>query len=285
MIRSDHSVGVREIIAAGFDINSAVDEKGSALRLAVASSAWNCCVALIELGADVNNPIDRYVLSGESLLHMTVRSRDWKATKLLLENGADVCACDSHNIQPLHQLLASSMLPLRWIELARLLLDHGADANAPTQWTAPWQFAWGGTGPYGTRTPKTIFTPLHGALAAICSPANDAGRGAAREMLSLLLEFGADPSCAPDNPPKNYLSPIHLAARLGAAEELGILLVSPRADREQLTGDGRTLVQIAIAPAVRELVRADRVVSSVALAIDADEVGQRAVKSKGMSPL
>ncbi len=84
--------------------------------------------------------------------------------KTLLERGAEVSA-PSHNqlnVQPLHSAVAG-----QHFEIARMLLEHGANPNARQS---------GG------------FTPLHGA----------AQNGQAA-MILLLLEHGADPNAADDS--------------------------------------------------------------------------------------
>ncbi len=94
----------------------------------------------------------------------------------LLEQGADpkAIADNAMRVQPLHSAAAGQHL-----EVAGLLLDHGADVNARQQ---------GG------------FTPLHAAA-----------QNGQIDMLDLLLERGADPALATDDGKK----PVDLARDAG----------------------------------------------------------------------
>ena len=84
-----------------------------------------------------------------------------EAAHLLVERGAEISTPSRNAMQvmPLHSAVAGGHL-----EIARLLLEHGADANARQ---------------------ADAFTPLHGAA-----------QNGQVEMISLLLDHGADPSAA-----------------------------------------------------------------------------------------
>jgi ankyrin len=104
-----------------------------------------------------------------------------RVTQLLLERGADVTAQDIHGETPLYLAACFGK-----VELARVLLDHGAVATEET---------------YDSKT------PLHG----ISRGKSDSQPEDAIRLVQLLVERGADVN-APD---RNHDTPLHSACYVG----------------------------------------------------------------------
>jgi len=79
---------------------------------------------LLAAGADVNEEMDRQQYPSMRPLHLSVEERHHEIAKLLLEAGADVEAEVSWRGGPIEMALRNSD-----VEMVRLLLDHGADPN------------------------------------------------------------------------------------------------------------------------------------------------------------
>ena len=113
--------GVQAALAKGASINIADQKKRTALMLSASNGHTAVVEYLIGEGADVN------ARDGDNqtpLMYASKRSFN-KTAAVLLKNGAEV------NIQSKKEGISALMLAAIWnnVELARMLLDHGADAN------------------------------------------------------------------------------------------------------------------------------------------------------------
>ena len=115
---------LRELLAADPSlVNSHSHDGFTPLGLAVFFGQPQAVKALLDAGADVN------LASKESMkvtpLASASAARQLEIARLLIEHGADVNARAASDFTPLHESAASGKL-----EFAQLLLEHGADANA-----------------------------------------------------------------------------------------------------------------------------------------------------------
>lgn len=117
---------LKELIAADPSlVNSYSSDGFTPLSLAVFFAHPETVNALLEAGADVN------LASRESMkvtpLASASAARQLEIARTLIEHGANVNARAANDFTPLHESAASGK-----IEFAQLLLDHGADVNAKT---------------------------------------------------------------------------------------------------------------------------------------------------------
>jgi ankyrin repeat protein len=149
-LRNDNAVGITELLNRGFDPNTK-DEKGQpGLTVALQERSLNAARALLARPATDVNVLNAV---GESPLMMAALKGDLDGAQLLLERGAQV---NKSGWTPLHYA-ATGPEP----RLVRLLIDKGAELNAPS--------------PNGT-------TPLM-----------MAAQYGSEESVKLLLQRGADP--------------------------------------------------------------------------------------------
>jgi hypothetical protein len=137
---------------------------------------------------------------GSTPLHLAVLKEHADIAKLLLEHGADVNAKDKYGGTPLHRAVLTEDA-----DVVTLLLEHGADVNAKDKY--------GGT-------------PLHLAAA----------KGHA-DIARLLLEHGADPSIK-DN---EGSTPLDIARRKGYAVVARVI--------EEFVKEKSGKVEVAVTPA------------------------------------
>jgi ankyrin len=143
---------------------------------------------------------------GETVLHVVSRGRQdsqggVRVAELLLERGVDVNTRRMENVTPLH--VASCFGKL---EIVRLLLDHGAEANAETE---------GG------------LKLLHQVSLGLYESQEDGLR-----VAQLLLDRGADV----DTGSKNHKTPLHYASYFGNVNIVRLLLDNG-ADLEAAAGE------------------------------------------------
>src|SRR5689334_3911787 len=115
-----------ELLAANPSlVNAHANDGFTPLGLAVFFGHVETVKALIEAGADVNLP------SRESMkvtpLASASAARQLEIAGLLIEHGANVNARATNDLTPLHESAATGK-----IEFTKLLLEHGADVNAKT---------------------------------------------------------------------------------------------------------------------------------------------------------
>ena len=133
-IISGHTEVTRLLIrhAAGavrFNVNVRERYNMTLLHDAVNSGNLDIAKILISYGADINARDGQ----GRSVLQEALRNRKFDITELLIECGAEcgvgVWALHHDHSAPLHEAIDSGNL-----EIAQLLIGHGADVNAPDKW-------------------------------------------------------------------------------------------------------------------------------------------------------
>ena len=161
------------------DIETRNDDGLAALHLAVLQGSVAAAESLLKGGAD----IEAETPDAKRPLHLAAEAEDLELLASLLRRGA-VPDAEALGLTPLHEAVYRDN-----VDMARLLLDYGADVNSSTD---------------GRRQP--LF------LAAWNKKPN---------MIKLLLDRGADPdSFFPEDPP----TALHLAANNGDVEAMQALL-------------------------------------------------------------
>ena len=152
-VRAGRMEAVKALLDGGADVNETAPDGTSALVIAAANAHWELAVFLLEVDADPNA-----AAQGWPALHQVARTRS-------LNIGFFPHPEPTGNVSSL--------------ELARALLDHGADVNARI--TAPIVDGFRG---FWTQTGAT--------------PLLAAAKGADAELMKLLAEYGADAELAND---------------------------------------------------------------------------------------
>jgi uncharacterized protein len=115
---------LRELIAADPSVVNSYSSDGfTPLGLSVFFGHPDNVNALLEAGADVNLP-SRETMKVTPLASASAANQ-LEIARVLIEHGANVNARASNDFTPLHESAASGR-----IEFAKLLLEHGADVNA-----------------------------------------------------------------------------------------------------------------------------------------------------------
>jgi len=212
---------VRLLIDRGADLNAicedyhedACDVKWSPLHVAIYTERRDIAVLLLESGADT----ETRSCWDETALYMASSRRCAYIVRQLISYGADLNAeCDGHDEYgndvkwtPLHAAILTGTPPI-----ARTLLEHGADPNAPDN--------------LGN-------TALH--------LASHQGWGEEVTFVELLLEYGANV----DVRDKKGWTPLHEAA-YHLNLEVVVVLLNHGADPRAQTNKGETPIQLANAP-------------------------------------
>ena len=176
-IHDDEALGlVWLLLEHGAELNKRNNDKQSPLHLAMVADWFQLARVLLDRGADANTED----VHGKTPLHLLSLSRLHDSDTLdlvwlLLRHGAVVNRRDKDKQTPLHLAIGTN-----WFQLARVLLDQGADAKAEFD--------------NGT-------TPLH-LLSASRIHDSDA-----LDLALLLLERGAEAN----SQDKNKKTPLHLA--------------------------------------------------------------------------
>jgi len=228
---------VKLLLEHGADPNAKNEGGWTPLHVAAYRGHVDVARLLLQYGVDPNVQNER----GRTPLHVAAIRGRVDVVRFLLEHGANPNARDKDSMTPLHlmsdyyeflSLLTSygdmdevlkygNPQPPRWVpfhvEVAKLLLEHGADLNAKNK--------------YG-------WTPLH--YAALN------GRV---DIVATLLEHGADPNVQD----KFGRTPLHLAASEGRVDVVRLLL-ERGADPTVKDKDGDTPLDIARRRGHREVV-------------------------------
>jgi len=173
----------------------------------------------------------RSFIGGETPLHLNSRTGYVGVARLLIEHGADAAAQNSNGSTPLHRAPSGGH-----VDLTRLLIEHGADVAARDEyWWTPLHQAseWG-------HVDLARFLIEHGADVAAqdkqgSTPLRRASSRGHVGLARLLIEHGADVA-APDY---HRSTPLHEASSKGDVD-LVRLLIEHGADAAAENGDGWT---------------------------------------------
>ncbi|MDX1563338.1 MAG: ankyrin repeat domain-containing protein, partial [Gammaproteobacteria bacterium] len=206
--RSIHRDYQRHVTAEGRP--KSLDSGGfTPLLYAARENCIACAEVLLENGADINNPDP----DGVSPLHVAIMNTNWDLAKLLIEAGADVNQWDIYGEAPLFTALGNytrmsgakaSIDPLNETDgetIVRMLLERGANPNMQLFFR-----------PANVRGS----TNTRGSTPLIRAATNND-----REMIDLLLEYGADPTIYM----ADWQTPIHavLAGRASERDALELI--------------------------------------------------------------
>lgn len=189
-VKHDHLGDVIYLIAGGVDVNGRIENGGTPLHVAANKNYPEIVTALLEAGANVNVRDD----DGETPLHRASLNNGTESVSLLVKAGADIEAMDNLLDSPLHYAAEGNA-----VGSIAALLDAGARIDSVG---------------YGGRTPlfEAIFWDNPEAVALLLrrganvnfridlendnthgeSPLHTAAMCANTEIISLLLEAGAD---------------------------------------------------------------------------------------------
>ena len=209
-IRDDKALDlVRSLLERGAELNKRNNDGQTPLQLAMMAGWFQLAHILLDHGADGSTEDEH----GRPLLHLlaTIRARESDALDLLwplLEHGAVVNRRDKYKQTPLHLAIRR-----HWFQLARILLDQGANAKAEDD-------------------DETSL--LHLVLSASRIRVNDA-----LDLTLLLLEHGADVN----SQDKNKQTPLLLAMGRGWFK-LAWILLEHGADANVEDNNGKTPLHI-----------------------------------------
>lgn len=114
------------LLRYGSDTSVSDDRGNTALHLAAVSSSDGVSVeVLLEAGLDVNTQNK----DGQTALHLAVTGHRAGTVAVLLHHGADLTVRDSMNNQAMHCLYDWRLCARENIDIAKLLLEAGADPN------------------------------------------------------------------------------------------------------------------------------------------------------------
>jgi ankyrin repeat protein len=250
-IRTGNCDMLEQLLDAGADANTILGPRGRPLLTeAIAGNLTDCACLLIARGASVER-----TPAGVRPLTIAASLGNEKLCRALLDAGADIDDCDLNGKTALYEATIRE-LPA----ICRLLVERGADVHSETVLgSLPLNFV-------STRsTPESV------------------------EIVRILTAGGADPSRLSLRAETNgiaSLSAFQIAVMNDRICHIEHYLHECGVDPDHRTGDGRTALELAISPAVEELLRsaaAERAVSiNVGSSLDSQ---QPALRSKGWSPL
>jgi ankyrin repeat protein len=197
---------LRALIAAGASVGAQSKSGFTALLFAVRNAQLEAVRVLLEHGANVND----LAPDGTSALNVAIVNAFYEVASVLLDHGADPNLPDAR-ASPLHtiawlrkpgatdraagtgELATSAPRPtgkVASLELARKLLDHGADPNVRVDWQEIKFEPLGGT----ARNPPGLFLGRHLLTYNGATAFYVAAKNGDHEYMRLLVQGGANPS-------------------------------------------------------------------------------------------
>ena len=243
-----HPEAVQVLAGAGADLEARSSTGITALLFAVRAGDIATTGALLDAGADptATVPVQEHHFDGWALrgggddpsaiapdgttaLTLAIINAHWELAAYLVERGADPNGNDSAHGRPLQALAfvrravnrgLSPVIPRREtgdissLELARVLVEHGAVVNDPIDWRNPYH------------QPPHMSLPWFTTLSYVgATPFFLAAKRADVELMTFLLEHGADPLLATEQ----GVTPLLAAAGVGYSTG-----ESPETDAEAL---------------------------------------------------
>jgi ankyrin repeat protein len=191
-VRNAHIEAAVALLTRGANVNDVAPDGSSALSLAAVNAYFELASVLLEHGANPNLPDPR-----ASPLHTVAWLRKPGA-----DGAAGVGNTPVGTPQPVGKVTA--------IQLARALLDHGANPNTRVEWNEPRFNKEGGT----ARNPPNIRLGRHLLSYRGATPFYVAAKNGDVELMRLLAEFKADPGI----PTLTGITPLMVAAGLDTWE-------------------------------------------------------------------
>jgi len=220
-----NTAAVHVLVEAGADV--ALKSKGgfTPLLFAVRNARIDTAVALLKHGANVNDVAP----DGSSALSIATVNAFFELAAVLLDHGADPDLPDPRG-SPLHTVAwlrkpgadgaagvgntpigtPQQTGKVTALELARALLEHGANPDTRVEWTEPRFGKEGGT----ARNPPNIRLGRHLLSYRGATPFYVAAKNGDLELMRLLVEFKADPHI----PTFAGITPLMVAAGLDTWE-------------------------------------------------------------------
>ena len=200
-----NSAAVEVLVEAGADVTLKSNGGFTPLLFAVRNAHIDTAVTLLKRGANVNDVAP----DGSSALSIAAVNAFFELASVLLEHGANPNLPDPRG-SPLHTVAwlrkpgadgaagvgntpvgtPQQTGKVSAIELARKLLEHGANPNTRVEWTEPRFGKEGGT----ARNPPNIRLGRHLLSYRGATPFYVAAKNGDIELMRLLVEFKADPA-------------------------------------------------------------------------------------------
>ena len=229
------------LLAAGAAVGAQSKSGFTALLFAVRNAELDAVQLLLDRGADAND----LAPDGTTALNVAIVNAYYEVASVLLTHGADPKLPDAR-ASPLHtiawlrkpgatdraagtgELATSAPQPtgkVTSLELARQLLEHGADPNVRVDWDEMKFEPLGGT----TRNPPGLFLGRHLLTYNGATAFYVAAKNGDHELMQLLADAGADPTL----PNRFGVTPLMVAAGLDTweGETPGPHTGMPEADR------------------------------------------------------
>ena len=187
-VRNDHPDAAKVLVDHGANVNDVAPDGTSALNMAVVNAYFDLAAMLVERGADPNAPDPR-----GSALHTLA----W-----LRKPGSDGAA-GVGNVGHAPPLPSGQLTAL---ELAKKLLEHGANPNVRVSWKENTFGKEGGT----ARNPPNIQLGRHLLSYVGATPFYVAAKNGDLQYMKLLADHGADPKMTT----KAGITPLMVAAGL-----------------------------------------------------------------------
>jgi ankyrin repeat protein len=239
------------LLDAGADPNAVLDPLGgTALVHAITSGMSSAAALLIQHGAAVGK-----TAAGAIPLRLSAGRGNEYLCRALLEAGALVDECDESGRTALHEASVKA-----WPAVCRLLIEHGADVHRETAYAS---------------------SAMHGA-----SMSSKKQSGA---VVRILVAAGSDPTWLPSRAQDGGNAPLsafQVAVIHGKLNHVDYFLRECGIDPAHTTIDGRTMLDLAMTPAVAQLLRSAITERAISSGITASLATQQPVSHpKGLSPI